>query len=329
MELKQTATWGSMMAVSEALRDRFGALTSSPLPGLHESTETAQTPGERAGSFLLDADRDSMSVMVMPSDPLTGLPYPIWPTGLTPRTHRDCRINYHHHFYYKNDKDLLGGRTYSLLNPENIPLDEISGLAVRMSRGQLLPVGDHEELHRRFRAGPEPPRNRAAKFHTVVLACAGVVPHFGLDLSRPIGEEIIELSKAQTAYFLGPRVLLAEKQYVDGAAYIRRATIGSFMLRYAAAQDLQHVSHRVVKEFLSTTDLARRIELGGLIMRDAISQSVEPIMPAYNTLRGEGMVPPVGPDLRASVRKLIKARPVTCMLSELSARLAVAYPAVA
>ncbi len=266
---------------------------------------------ERPGSFLKPEDQFDESIRVMPTDPLTGLPYPILPIDITSKTPRDCDRNYHHHFYFRTDPDLEGDlrvNGYMVRTPEEIPLEFISGLAVRMSRGQQLATGTHDEAHKRFRAGPELPRTQADKFRIAALASASVTSQFALDFSRPAGKELVRMKRADREYFFESGSLIAEKHNIDRPAQHRKAVIGSFFLRYAAAQNLTHVTDKVIDEFLNTTVMRRKIELGGLILSQAVEQSIEPILPVYANLNTLGMVPPARPRLRASVKKLIRLR---------------------
>lgn len=279
---------------------------------------------ERPGSFLLPEHEFDESIRVMPTDPMTGLPYPILPVNLPPKVDRDCQTNYHHHFYFRTDRDLesdLRPNGFMVRTPEDIPLEFISGLAVRMSRGQILAVGTHDEAHKRFRAGPEPPRNQADKFRIAALASASVTSQFALDFTRSPGQELVRMKRDEMEYFFESGSLIAEKHHIDRPAQHRKAVIGSFFLRYAAAQNLTHITNKVVDEFLNTTDARRRIELGGLILSQAVDQSIEPILPIYASLNTLGIVPPARPSLRESVKKLIRVRPVSQIVKELTTSL--------
>lgn len=288
-------------------------------------TESQSVTGSEATHLPTNSERP------MPSDELTGLPYPILPTYISPTTPRGYDENYHHHFYYRRDPDLEGGIKTSqvLRNPENIPYDVISGLAVRMSRGQMLPVGTHDLLHKRFGAGPQLPRTQDAKFYTAVLACSGVISRYALDLTKPNGQELVVMSSEQFSYMSSPGTLQTEKQSIDRPSHHRRAVIGSFFLRYAVARDLTHITERVIDEFLNTQSRARKTELGGLILREAIYQSIEPMKSQYSELHRLGFVSGAHQDLRVNVSKFIKTRPIAHIESELISGLDKSYTTAA
>lgn len=217
-------------------------------------------------------------------------------------------INYHHHFYYRRDPNLEGKlrlNTELLSHPERIRLSQIAGLAVRMSRGQLLKVGTHNEAHRRFGAGPVLPVTLAEKYRMSVLACAGVLSPLAVDVTRSYGDEVVEMNRQTFVSISNPKTLGTEKFYLDRPANYRRHVLGSFFIRYAARQDFHVVSTRIVDEFLSTRRPERKQALGSYLLKIGTELSVEPLREAHLMAKKSGYIQPGKPNLLSTVRKCI------------------------
>lgn len=246
----------------------------------------------------------------MPTDEVTGLPHPIYVADLSYRDLAYPDVTFHHHFYDRRHSHLMGTQAISaeqLKHPEGIALDRLAGIAVRMSRGQRLPSERHREVHDKIKIGPALPHTLDEKFLTAVKACTGVVSRRAIDIASSTPEQInfIDLDDDMYSQIAGPRLLCTERAYLPRSADPRRRVLGNFFLRYAIKQDLSHVSHSVIDEFLFTTDEAMRRSRGHEILREAMQVGIAPVIPIYRELRSQGLVHPGRPELQRSVWKLI------------------------
>lgn len=251
----------------------------------------------------------------MPTDPETGLPHVILPGNPTSVDGSPVESNYHHHFYNRRDPDLEGRYRLTfeqLRNPELIPFHTIAGLAVRISRGQLLPVPTHKLGHEYFPLGPVLPHTIPDKFTTAVKACSGLASRLALDVTSGTEPQLVYMDDYTFERVASPGVLYTEKAYHGGLAIHRKQILGSFFVRHAAKQDLSHISGAVVDEFLHTSNDEQRLALGKLILAEAVEIGIEPILADYVLLRAKGMVHPARPSLRKVVWNCIapERRPI-------------------
>lgn len=275
---------------------------SQPLPPGHNipSLDHETAPVDSDGSFLVH-DR-------MPTDEVTGLPYAILPKDFTYAAELDGAVNYHHHFYNRRHPDLEGEYRLSaeqLANPEDIPFPVIAGFAVRISRGQRLPMTLHQLAHRRFPIGPILPHTIDEKFITAVKACSGVVSRMALDVTAPEGKQLIRMNDETFMKVASPKLLCTERVFYDKPANHRRRILGNFFLRYAVRQDLSHVSERQIDEFLHTDNAAARLAVGHAILREAMEVGLAPVIPMVRELKAQGMVQPGRPDVSTAVWKYV------------------------
>jgi len=252
----------------------------------------------------------SVELLPTPTDEITGLPHLILPYDVEPELSWD---DYHHHFFPRRSLEPVLEKGASR-DPEDLPLDTLADLAVRMSRGQLLARGVHMEAHRK-RGGPRLPKTLDEKFNTVVAACSGVVSRFALDVRLPADKALVYMDDDTFAKVADPKVLCTERAFYDRPANYRRRVFGSFLMRCSLEQDLtQAISPRVIDLFLDaveTNNEARKAELGNLILKEALEVRLAPIEPIHRELRRQGLVQPRRTDLRTATRKLLHndARP--------------------
>lgn len=263
------------------------------------------------GSFLFVARPDGVLSYEqrMPTDEVTGLPYTILPVDLSYAHDLDEHVNYHHHFYNRRHPDLEGNYEltgHQLANPEDIPFPIIAGLAVRISRGQRLPIGLHQLAHRRYPIGPALPHNIDEKFTTAVKACSGIVSRWALDLRSNDGDRLVYMDDDLFERVASPKLLCTERVYYDKPANHRRRILGNFFLRYAANQNMQEVvSQKVIQEFLKPRDDIHRRAVGNFILREAMEARLEPLRPMYREMKKLGLVQPGRPDVRTAIWKYI------------------------
>lgn len=279
-------------------------LTPSPAPVEHDRGFLVQAAAEPLG-LLTFSERLRLAatdLSRLPVDPLTELPHAILPIDVGDDP------NYHHHFYNRRDPDLEGDHQLTseqLANPEDIPLPIIAGLAVRISRGQLLSTTQHNLTHIRYKQGPVLPHTVGEKFVTAVKACSGVVSRFAIDITAARDDCLVYMEDDVFARVANSKVLCTERVYYDKPANHRRRILGNFFLRYAANQDLSHISERVIEEFLHTTSSETLAALGNQILREAVLVSIEPLESSYRELRQQGMVQPGRPEPRKAVWKYV------------------------
>lgn len=209
-----------------------------------------------------------------PTCEVTKLPLPVFHAE-PPQGALFVPTNFHHHFHPH----------YS---PE---LENISGRAVRYSRGQTLPIWLHQNYHDIF-TGPELPKKLEDKFRLTVLSCAGVVPRQAIDVSSDSGYDVIDLNNVQYELLASRSSIHIEEPTSQWRQLYVRKTIGKFFAAYAMKQDVEDiVSRRVIKEFLSPrTSEARKRELGSYIIRGTLEESVRPLVPFHHELQDEGYV---------------------------------------
>jgi hypothetical protein len=224
--------------------------------------------------------------MPVPIDEETRLPALILPTlgGVGEQSAR----NYHHHFFNAHDPHLLGKPG----SPRDT-LEALAGRAVRMSRGQVLPVPVHTRFHDDYEPlGDQLPHTVDEKFKTAVRACTGVASRWAIDLSRPADDRLVYMSDEVFAKVADPAVLCPEDGYYDARKHThgRSVTMADFFVRYALSRELTMVSERVIDEFLYSPIVDRRRKLGNFILAEALNASVDGVAGEYRQLRKRGMV---------------------------------------
>lgn len=208
--------------------------------------------------------------LVTPVDELTGLPLPILP--IEPQHGAlFVRYNYHHHFHPRRSEALQ---------------DE-GGLAMRYSRGQMLPRSLHRRYHDVF-AGPSLAATEEEKFKACVLACAGHIPRRAIDLSNIAEPSEVNLTEAEFDRSGIGRNTFVERSQKPAHAWVIRGRIGRFFATYALKQELGHISERVIDEFLHTTSAERIKELGNFMLSEAVEVAVEPVVPLHLQIIHQG-----------------------------------------
>ena len=234
-----------------------------------------------------------------PLDAATGMP----PLLITDASSNPGAINYHHPWFPKRHPELLHDHPYvDEIKPEEHSLQELGGMAVRMSRGQLMPIDVHTEFHRQY-GGPLLPNTNFDKFVTAVRGCAGVVPRWGLDVTAPARRQRVAIDIEHMTTQGALRLVRPEYHHYWHHKAERRAILGEYFVRYALLQDFTGASVRVVDEFLHSPDANRRLVLGNLLITQALDASVQPIMPSYAYQRQHKMVRAGAPAPLAAVKK--------------------------
>jgi hypothetical protein len=261
--------------------------------------------------------------MLTPTDEVTGLPHPILPYD--PSDGGDwSRVDFHHHFFPRRSHELAPMmNTATDAQPEDLCIEDLANLAVRVSRGQLLAREIHEEVHKKL-LGPVLPTTVDDKFITAVKACSGFVSRWAIDIRLPGENRLVYMPDEVFARVASPRALCGERSYYDRPADYRRRILGNFFINYAIQQDLSHISAQVVDEFLYTMSQPRKVELGNLILKQALEVGIAPVVPLYPDLKRQGYIQPGKVDVRTSVKKTIQANRLTMYYPQLAQRLTAA-----
>lgn len=220
-----------------------------------------------------------------PIDEITGQPLAVRLINLT-QSVVSQDTNFHHHYHPR-------------LSPELLPIEDFfdtSGLAVRQSRGQELPIWLHKRYHDIF-TGPQRPKTRQQKFSSVILNCSGVLPRKVIDLSHfpDFDEErdIIHIDSDEYAQ-------LSSTVHIEKANHPRghrvRTNIGKFIASYAVEQNLHDIIREsLIDEFLYTLDPIRRREIGNYMLTSALDIALEPVRPVHALARRKGLIVPHKP----------------------------------
>lgn len=240
----------------------------------------------------------------VPIDMETGLPAIILPDS----TENPYEVNYHHHFFNRRDPRLIGelGSVVNLVTT-NLTLDQLAGVAVRMSRGQPLPKDVHVAFHQQYgNIGKRLPTTLDEKFKVAVQGCAGVASRWAIDLTRPSSNQMVYMDDDTYKRVASPDKLCPEDNYYDHNKDVRRSILADFFVSYALSHELTMVSGLVVDEFLHTRNEMRRRELGNFILAEALDATVDPIAAEHNQLKRKGLSGGVR-SMQTMVRKRVSA----------------------
>jgi len=251
-QLEQAAIWNEPAFLPESI------------PALMQSEQEEPT----RALFLVETPErslDASSKGTVPVDPLTRMPLPILPTGSIPRLADGRHANWHHH-YHPSDDPLL---------------TSISGLAIRHLRLQLLPVKSRHQVYHNLFTGPEElPETSEQRFGHIVLACAGYVPRYAIDVRKDDPAEPVTMAKK-----------MHERLQTSGEIKVRgQGNIANFIRRHLVLQNFSHVEDSIIEEFLTTSSINRKRYLGHWLLAIASEIATEPIKPIYRQALDEGLV---------------------------------------
>lgn len=193
-----------------------------------------------------------------------GMPLPLAPTNLEIHDASQPKPDWHHHFHPRRSVTLT---------------EDWGGDAVRNARVQKYDYAIHHFDYHGYFEGPPLPETPAQKFGIAVLALAGYVPGEAILFKRD-GPHIVGLSDSQRN-----RLLKSGELRCPSPEIVRR-----FMLDYTLKQNLVEVNEKLVDEFLNTSDLDRRYNLGGSLLNLAIDKAVEPLDPFYRNAWKKGYI---------------------------------------
>lgn len=253
-----------------------------------------------------------------PTDEIIGLPCLVLPYDVP-----GDRVDYHHHFFPRRSPELVPGFDISdsAPAPGNMNLEDLASMALRMSRGQLLPRAVHELAHKKL-LGPTLPQTVDDKFTTTIKACTGMVSRWAVDVRRPEDDMLVLMDDATFSQAASRRVLCTERVYYDRPANYRRQIFGNFFLQYALSKDLEFISPDTVDQFLDAKDDNRQRELGNLILKEALRARIDSVMLLHQRMVREGNIQPGRPlNVATSIRKLIHEESLASFYPILTERL--------
>lgn len=226
-------------------------------------------------------------VETTPTDPLTGLPYPVL---MKSADFYLRRADYHHMLHPEKSPELGYDEDGQKLTKED-PL-RVEGAAARYCMGEYLPRWLHDRYHDIF-FGPKLPDNTHDKFVTAVLACAGVVPRKAIYLYTAGSWKPVSLSNKQHDF-------IRRRVFYEGADSLssrksRANDIGKFFANYIIGQTLPEVANEAevqqkIKEFLEPTSREQWEKAGSFILGFAAQASVHDVAELYRDAKNEGMV---------------------------------------
>lgn len=215
-----------------------------------------------------------------PVDPLTGVPLPLLPPAETPPFNMPHVANWHHHYHPSVSPRLTS---------------KPAGLAIRHSRLQLVPVEQHRLYHHKFVAPERLPWGYAERFGHIVMACAGYIPEYAIDVYKDDPMEPVLIDN-KTRHRL----------QTSGEIAVRGHTgISQFLKDYVVRQDLSHVNESLIEEFLFTKNEMRKKYLGHWLLAMATEKATEPLELTYRQARKEGLI---NPSNTTKLPNVVKAR---------------------
>jgi hypothetical protein len=254
-------------------------------------------PRPKMARFFFIRSLGMTELGVIPTDELTGLPYPIF---FGPE-HLALEKDFHHGWH----SAVQVKQTY-------IP---IVANALRSSRGYKVPKKFHEGAsslgyHSRLKGSVELPVSTSDVFEKVVLGCARVVPRQAIDL-RVQGElKLATLEDDQHKFLADPVRTYVEYEYGNVLNREKsRDFLGSFFTYYALNSMLEESNVATdCMEILNASELKVRRRLGQQMMHGilkTIDDLLEPVEYLYNEAQTEGMVPEGEVDLNNTVRQFL------------------------
>lgn len=209
-----------------------------------------------------------------------GMPFLLHPYEAP--AHETQRWDDDHSFFFSSSPELMGQ----------------AGAALRYSRVQHVPRWLHDRKHNiHYPEGLEwLPDNVQDKFALTILACAGYVSPFAIDV-RGTSPQLVRMSRVTYDFVKGRRQLYPEMRRDQNLGFRTQAhakrRIGIFIAEYVKDQDISDVSEEVIDQFLHAPGQKTRRRMGNVILGKAIEVAVDPIRPIYQRALGEELLRPV------------------------------------
>lgn len=208
-----------------------------------------------------------------------GMPYLLHPYD--PPANQTRRWDDDHSFFFSSSPELT----------------DDAGKALRYSRVQRVPRWLHDRKHNiHYPDGVEQlPQTEQDKFGLTVLACAGYVSPYAIDV-RSDSPRLVKMSQRTYDFVKGKRQLHVETRRDEVMRYRTQAhakrRIGLFFAEYAKRQDISDLDEGTVDQFLHTSSAKVRQRLGNVILGHAIEVAVDPVRPLYREALSAGLVRP-------------------------------------
>lgn len=227
-----------------------------------------------------------------PTDLLTGLPLPILVRRVDLAKH--VQTSDHHMFYRRRHADLEGAVEYDRVHNifrvvDKLPLDQLGGLAVRVSRVERLPTTVHNNVHKRYPYGPTLPHTRAEKFAVVLKAHTGVLPRECLAVDKGGDIKRQRMLPTDYTYFTAAGLVHPETYRYRRPPNYQQYVLSAFLLGYLATQDLSHVEQDV-ERFKNASNHMRRISFAKTLLDAAIQTAVDPLVQSYDLYKRQAVV---------------------------------------
>ncbi|GAC1390632.1 MAG: hypothetical protein NVSMB46_00770 [Candidatus Saccharimonadales bacterium] len=228
--------------------------------------------------------------LITPVDHIAGLPLPIIPYQYNLPLNNPEIADPHHAFHPERAAELK----------------TVAGLALRNSRLQITAIHHHnfgERAYHRFFKGPILPTNEQEIFARCVLACAGIIPHTGIDL-RTEEPVVRPLSKAQYSFLQTPH---PDDPFSYKYILYRYDPINAFFKEYVLSHNplmLNEVNiASTCEEFLGTRKAFRKAFLGHLLIKKTVELATDDLRSTYQFARQNGLLHPLMPGMPQTLVK--------------------------
>lgn len=216
-----------------------------------------------------------------PMDPVTGLPLPIAPADTPETVAMEKQFHDNHHVWY--------WRTHPSLK-------DAAGKVVRHSRLIRGPRWAHERYHAAFYNGLAwLPSTDHEKFYMGVMACSGIVPEYGIDVSDK-EPTIVKLGQKALDHLQSPKVVFPEKQINKQTRhddYLKRR--GVFFMQYALEHGFEAVDVDLLAKFIEEKEVSLRRSLGMQVINAYVKGATTPIVEPYADAKDKGLLPSAQP----------------------------------
>ncbi|MDB5170753.1 MAG: hypothetical protein JWO35_447 [Candidatus Saccharibacteria bacterium] len=264
-----------MAITQETPRGNQADLLASPqAPVLTDRGFLIKEPGDEYDTVAIYNDyyKKYTTYIVTPTDKY-GIPYPIAPTKPLPpvRAQQEC-----HHVRPVADLNHVFPKGEVLASKSPV-LDERAKAALIGSRVQWSDYDQHHDVLHPNARGPRLPWTRTQLLTTLLLTNVGVVPEFGMDLSKP-DMPIVRLSDWKR------RWLWTSKQIhvmCDG-------DVTGYLQDEILEANSDHIARKDIENFLYSFDHDERIKTGFRIVSQLADRAIEPAETPYKHARKTG-----------------------------------------
>ena len=235
---------------------------------------------------------DKPAKIITPRDPEFGLPLPIAPNVRKAPDNTPDAINSHHTWHPSTDERLLAPAHWksSSYDPQH-PTRTLGGWALRNSRLQEVDRNYHNfglNAYHEYYLGPEIPEDEDEQFQLVVLACAGLIPREGLDMTGDEPKTVI-LTTAQRMVLSRPG---KDKYGYQNMRFVHDP-VQRFLSDYVLRRQLAHISQLMIEEFLDPRiSEKRRRQLGHQLLSKQVEVATEAVRPLYEEAQADQILDP-------------------------------------